>query len=909
MRFDEPAHMTATAPETSPQPVHPETPLSTPLRWFTGESPVQAILLKLGLPGLAAILCILLALSYQDAQKQAASDIRNLNLAVESQLDATFIRLFERALTEFSSTVSINGLTHADSREVARDAAWQVVRRYPRMDFSISNRDGQTLFQSGRVSDTTSPLPYFEPPSQAYDDFDVRKRIVYYGRPGSGDRVLSAALPCFDQHRQLIGWVSVSLPLVLVKELLNGFNVGKGGVITVRNTRPVDVLLRSPNDAAPSPHYQPDAIDDLVHAGQQEGVLTQTSRVDGAKRLYGFKRIGQSSLVVVVGFAPHDYLSEWYYNLLLTVSLIMILVFAIAFSVSHMRDYKRNRALTEYQLRTQEERTRLLVDSVGQAIFCLDVYGNCDYLNKAAAQLFGVDQLAWLDNDTLDGLFIKKFDKGGGLSSRVIDTVTQHDVCYFESNLLGGRDGQGLPIEVRGYAHYAGEVFVGVVITIQDISERHAHESQIAFLAYHDALTRLPNRLFIRERFDEVAREGTDLALLYLDIDNFKLINDSLGHVVGDELLCVVADRLSRMGAKVDTVARLGGDEFLLLVRGKSRDTLIDITSCIARRIGESCAFENYHLTITPSIGVALFPEHGASFDELLRAADIGLYQAKSAGRNTWRMYEHEMGQRELYRLELQMDLRAAWGKRELVIHYQPQIDLATNRIIGVEALLRWFHPTKGTVPPSEFIPVAEHCGLMIPISRWLIHEVCSQAMRWQAMGLGERVVAINCSAVQFHQGDLVSDVRSVLQETGLSPALLELEITESILIEDTPKVMATITQLKALGIRMSIDDFGTGYSSMAYLKRFAVDKLKIDQSFVKGMLENPQDTAIVKSVIALAHSLQMKATAEGVESEAIVSALNAAGCDEAQGYFYARPCDAEGIERLLCAFPEATLT
>ncbi|MFK3797108.1 EAL domain-containing protein [Pseudomonas sp. NPDC088444] len=856
-------------------------------------------LLKLGIPVLAVVLVILMGLSYQDAQKQAASDIRNLNLALESQLNASFIDQLQIALDGLTLSVSAQDIAEEKSYE-ADSAVRQIIRQHPTMSFLITDRDGHVKFRSGELADSSLDRTNMVRPTPSEGKAGCQPNPVFYGVAGAADNVLSASMPLLDKQQRVAGRVTANLPLALIKKQLDEFDVGKHGVITLRNTNPVDIILRSPNDLRSTQDYEPDLIDQLVDAGEREGVLVMSSRVDGAERLYGFRRIGQSSLVLVVGLAPKDYLEEWRYNVLLTIGFALILLVVMGISIHQLRRHRSNKTLAASQLRAHEARTRLLVDSVGQPIFCLDVEGRCNYLNKAAARLFGVEQSQLPCKDRLESFFNSRIEGAlDNFTSRVIKTVSNNEVCYFESSWLD-LPGRGVvPIEIHGYAHHVDECFVGAVLTVQDISERQQHESQISFLAYHDALTQLPNRLFIRKRFEELAERSEQLALLYLDVDHFKLINDSLGHVRGDELLCTIARRLATL-PRVDTVARLGGDEFLLLVRDTSRPVIEQLTASISRTVSEFCEVDDYQLTITPSIGIALFPEHGANFDELMKASDIGLYQAKAAGRNTWKFYEHEMGLRELRRLELQVDLRAAWSRRELTVHYQPQVDLATGEIIGVEALLRWFHPTMGTIAPSEFIPAAEHCGLIIPISRWLIRHVCNQAMIWKSKGLGERIVAVNCSAVQFHQGDLVRDVGDVLRETGLAPGFLELEITESILIEDTPRVMATIAELKALGVRLSIDDFGTGYSSMAYLKRFAVDKLKIDQSFVRGMLVNQQDAAIVKSVIGLAHTLQMKATAEGVETLDIVDALSAAGCDEAQGYYYARPCSPQDLEALL---------
>lgn len=413
---------------------------------------------------------------------------------------------------------------------------------------------------------------------------------------------------------------------------------------------------------------------------------------------------------------------------------------------------------------------------------------------------------------------------------------------------------------------------------------------ELSHSAFHDELTDLPNRRYLLQRVNEAINKcgsGQKLALLYVDLDNFKNINDSLGHVEGDLILQLLALRLITLKPLVDTVARLSGDDFLVLV---DNDDPYQVAELVAHMLGvlqQPLSIKGQPLSISASVGIALHSRHGYDFGSLLKAADMALAQAKRNGRNTWVFYEDEMGARELRLHYVQTELRQAFMHRMLEVHYQPQIEISTGNVMGAEALLRWQHPGEGAIPPSEFIPVAESTGMIIPISQWLLSKVCRQAVTWQVSGFGELSVAVNCSAVQFRQGDLVEDVRMALYESGLKPHLLELELTESILIEHSEQAIETIHALKALGVRMSIDDFGTGYSSMAYLKRFAVDKLKIDQSFVRGMLTNPQDAAIIKAMIMLGHSFGMKVIAEGVEELAALDALAMKGCDEAQGYLY----------------------
>lgn len=421
--------------------------------------------------------------------------------------------------------------------------------------------------------------------------------------------------------------------------------------------------------------------------------------------------------------------------------------------------------------------------------------------------------------------------------------------------------------------------------------------------ALHDELTDLPNRRYLLARVNNAINgcgSVRPLALLYFDVDNFKTFNDLLGHLNGDAILQCLGQRLASLKPSVDTVARLSGDEFLVLVDENDPILLARLVERILSVIHEPLALVGNNLSVSCSAGIACYPSHGRDFGELLKAADTALQQAKRNGRNTWVFYEPTMGARDLRFVHVHTELREAMEKEQLTVHYQPKVDLGTGKVIGAEALLRWNHPEEGLIAPGEFIAVAEATGLIIPISRWLLRQVCHQAIAWQASGFGDLTVAMNASAMQFYQGSLVEDVDDVLRETGLKPHLLELELTESVLIVQSERVLETVRNLKSLGVTMSIDDFGTGYSSMAYLKQFKVDKLKIDQAFVRGVLSNPQDAAIVHAVITLGHSFGMKVIAEGVENFEIIDALIVRGCDEAQGFYYSKALSPDAFESFM---------
>ena len=445
------------------------------------------------------------------------------------------------------------------------------------------------------------------------------------------------------------------------------------------------------------------------------------------------------------------------------------------------------------------------------------------------------------------------------------------------------------------------------VFIFSDMTERQAAQEHIEFLAHHDPLTGLPNRLLLRDRAEQAQAQAGRLhsrvALMFLDLDHFKTINDSLGHPVGDALLKVVVERLKSCVRESDTISRQGGDEFIILLNDvRDSEAVSRVADKIQQCMGEHIVLGEHKLMTSFSIGVALYPDDGQDFDSLLQKADTAMYHAKEAGRNAHRFFTEQMNLQVVEHMTLQTQLRKALENKEFVLHYQPQVDLHEGKIIGVEALIRWNSPESGLVSPAKFIPVAESSGLIVPIGAWVLNEACRQARAWQEAGLPPFVVAVNLSAVQFKRMDLVNTVINALVLSDLDSQWLELELTESILIQDADATLDLVRRLKSLGVKLSVDDFGTGYSSLAYLKRFAVDKLKIDQSFVRDLARDPDDAAIVRAIIQMAHSLKLKTIAEGVEEEEVANLLRLFHCDEMQGYWFARPMPAEQIYEVIRA-------
>jgi diguanylate cyclase (GGDEF)-like protein/PAS domain S-box-containing protein len=456
--------------------------------------------------------------------------------------------------------------------------------------------------------------------------------------------------------------------------------------------------------------------------------------------------------------------------------------------------------------------------------------------------------------------------------------------------------------------------------TVQDITERINSEEKIRFLAYYDALTGLPNRQLFLEHVNQALftaqRDGSKVALLYLDLDRFKRINDTLGHSAGDKLLQEIAICLADSIRSSDIVAkaclpckagvslsRLGGDEFTILLTGLAEE---DHAARVAQRILELLSLPiniaGQEVYVSGSMGITLYPSDGEDVDMLMRNADVAMYHAKESGRNSFQFFSDHMNHRAMEKLGIETDLKRALERNELLLYYQPQIDLTTGRLAGLEALVRWQHPASGMMKPDMFIPIAEETGLIVDIGQWVLHEACRQTMQWRQAGFAPPRIGVNISSLQFKKQSLASLVRQVLQTTGLEARFLELELTESAIMQNVNDVNDTLNELKEIGVNLAVDDFGTGYSSMSYLKRFPLDTLKIDRSFVMDITTDPNDAAIIMAIIALAKSLGLRTIAEGVETKEQLQFLQEQACDEMQGFFISRPVSAHAAERFFVA-------
>lgn len=567
-------------------------------------------------------------------------------------------------------------------------------------------------------------------------------------------------------------------------------------------------------------------------------------------------------------------------------------------------DLERDQA--EEVLFIERDRAQVTLNSIGDAVISTDIVGNIAYLNRMAEQMTG-----WSQAEAIGQLFTDVF--------RLVDNVTREtlrnpmDVAIQENrsvtltpnSTLIRRDGLEMAIEdTAAPIRDRGGKVSGAVIVFHDVSAARSMALKMAHLAQHDALTDLPNRLLLNDRLTQAItlarRHRKQLAVLFMDVDNFKNINDSLGHMIGDKLLQSVAQRLTTCVRSSDTVSRQGGDEFVVLLADTDQAAVGYSASKILMAMAEKHSIDGHELNISLSIGISVFSGDGENAETLLKNADAAMYHAKERGGNNYQFFKQEMNDRVVERQSLEGSLRQALARQEFVLHYQPKVNLATGVIKGAEALIRWRHPVRGLLSPNQFVAIAEDSGLIVPIGQWMLREACRQAQAWQVAGLRPTPIAVNISAVEFRREGFLPDIRDILEDTGLAPCYLEIELTETVLVQDIESTMLVLHALKALGVKLAIDDFGTGYSSLSYLRQFPIDTLKIDQSFVRDITTMEGDATIASAVIGMGNSLNLRVSAEGVETREQLAFLQAKHCEEGQGFYFSPAVDAQAFAQLL---------
>lgn len=560
--------------------------------------------------------------------------------------------------------------------------------------------------------------------------------------------------------------------------------------------------------------------------------------------------------------------------------------------------------MAERAIRDSEERLRKFAEATNEGIVFHD-NGVISDLNEAAARMLGHSQQTMLGTNIVEYI-----------APEAIESVKQHIAKGYErayESILLRADGTRLAVELMGKELKFNDKAYRMTV-VRDITDRKEAEARIHFLAHHDTLTQLPNRLMMMDRLEHMLatakRHAKMVGVLFIDLDNFKTVNDSLGHHAGDELLKRVASRIQSGLRAADLVARLGGDEFLVVVSDLALpEDVVPVAEKLLSTVSESFSLEGHIITVSPSIGISVFPRDGMDRDSLIKNADAAMYLAKERGRNNFQFYTTALNKGAFEALAMESGIRRAIDAVQFTLHYQPEVSVGTGELTGIEALIRWMHPELGLLGPDRFISIAEHRGLIMPIGKWVLEQACRQNAEWQKMGLPKVPIAVNLSPIQFKQPQLPEIVARILSETGLDGQYLELEITENLLMQDTQQVTRTLAALKNLGIRLTVDDFGAGYSSLSYLKRYPIDKLKIDRSFIRHIPGDPEDVAITNAMISLAKSLGMRVLAEGVEYNEQAEFLRGQRCDEMQGYLVSPPLPPKELEvwldRMVPAFFE----
>jgi diguanylate cyclase (GGDEF)-like protein/PAS domain S-box-containing protein len=562
-----------------------------------------------------------------------------------------------------------------------------------------------------------------------------------------------------------------------------------------------------------------------------------------------------------------------------------------------------DRKRAEQALSEANERYQSIFENALEGIFQVTPEGRLLVANPAMARMFGYDSPAELLaglRDLPGQLYVdperrvdyrREIEAKGAVSNFEFQAFRRNgEVIWVSENSQVRRN------PVDGSIYYEG--------TLEDITDRRVYQAQIERQANYDALTGLANRTLLNGRLHQAihraAETGSQIAVVFIDLDQFKFINDTYGHALGDGLLQSMADRLRACVRDSDTVARQGGDEFVLLLQGYRTQDLASVVQRLHASIALPWRSGRREFHVTSSIGVSVYPSDGDSADVLLRNADAAMYKAKENGRNAVQFFTAELNHALVERLDIEHRLRGALARNQFLLHYQPRIDMDTGRIAGAEALLRWRVPQRGLVSPARFISVAEDTGLIVPIGRWVLHTACRQARDWQEAGLPSIVVSVNVSPRQFREGNIVSTIAEALRVTGLEARYLQIELTEGLAMHGAEKYVEMLGQIKALGVQIAVDDFGTGYSSLSYLKRFPVDQLKVDRSFVIDLATDPDDAVIVQAIIALGHKLKLRVVAEGVETTEQLEFLRQSGCDEMQGYLFGKPMIASDFAALL---------
>jgi diguanylate cyclase (GGDEF)-like protein len=682
-----------------------------------------------------------------------------------------------------------------------------------------------------------------------------------------------------------------------LESFFESLSLGNGSAISLSH-RDGTLLARYPHvEDMIGRNFRTARIQQLL-ARANQGSVRWVSPVDGEDRVTSARALNDFPLSIIATTTIATALADWRaqtQSLIVAAGLVTLVISFTLFVIA--RKLLQQHKESQQRLALEKERLDTAVNNMTQGLLLYDSDARIVLCNQRYLDLYNLTSEVAKPGAHFRDIILHRKETGSfrgdvdEFCSAVLRNVAQKRTTQRVTETADGRS-----IQIVNQPLANG----GWVATQEDITERRRAEKQIAHLAHYDALTDLPNRVLFREQLErelERVARGEQLAVLYIDIDEFKSINDSLGHPAGDELLKAVAVRLRGCVRETDFVARLGGDEFAIVQTGIKRpDDVVELVRRFYEAVREPYECLGHRVTTDASIGIAMAPNDGTDLDQLLKSADLAMYGAKADGRRTYRFFEPEMDARVKMRRTLELDMRQAITERGFELRYQPVVDLASNEIVGCEALLRWHHPVRGMISPVDFIPIAEETGLICEIGEWVLATACAEATNWPA----DIKIAVNVSPVQFKSAAFSLKVAKVLAESGLSADRLELEVTEAVLIRDDEAALAMLQHLRSLGVRIALDDFGTGYSSLSYLQRFPFDKIKIDRCFVNDIAAAEGSSPIVQAVINIARARNMTTTAEGVETEQQKQMLAGLGCTEMQGYLFSQPRPVAEVRALL---------
>ncbi|HEX7811966.1 MAG TPA: EAL domain-containing protein [Burkholderiales bacterium] len=736
-----------------------------------------------------------------------------------------------------------------------------------------------------------------------------RSGSLYIGRPGvnadSGDWFLAASRRLSTADGSFSGVIVAALDARALQSLFRDLDAGRDGAVDLLHANG-ELIARVPD--APKwlgmPTGNSITLKDLK-AGAPSRTLRAASPVDGVARIYNLRPVTGLPLMVQAGISEDEALAAWRGKRSAASATLTVLVLAtVLLAWLLLRELRRrgeagSDAALARTLRESEARYHSLFRNSIDAILLMRPDGAILAANGEACRM-----LEYSENELRRVGRERIFDAADTRVPALMEELARNGSARGEFRLRR-KDGSEVPVELSAatFKDRADQLCASMII--RDITERRRAEEHIEYLAYHDELTGIPNRAHFQREFDHAVaisqRYGLSCALMLVDLDRFKYINDTIGHQAGDQLLKQMAARLRACLRDSDIIARLGGDEFVILMQDAAN---MEAVTAVADKILEVASrpliIEDQEFLVTASIGISTYPQDGADLQTLLKSSDLAMYRAKEAGKNGYQYFAQEMNVHSRRRMEIESALRGALDRKEFALHFQPKIRLSTRAIAGMEALIRWHHPERGLLGPGDFIAIAEETGLIVSIGDWVLEEACRYAQAMRAAGHRDLRVAVNLSARQLFDDELARRVADILDHTGFPAQNLELEITESMVMQDAEQAINLLTGLHGTGVRIAIDDFGTGYSSLAYLKRFPIDCVKIDRSFIRDLPDNSDDVAITRSIIAMAHNMQLEIVAEGVETVQQLEFLQTYGCDEIQGFLFSKPLPADAMARYL---------